>query len=66
LISSFTNKCTGSLQFKVKQLFSSACYIFSKTRSSVEANAVNMLVCYKVVGYQSTFQWQNACAIYCF
>jgi len=37
--------------------------------SSLEANTVNMLndcSCARVVGYLSTFEWENACAIYCF
>jgi len=33
-----TNTCTGSLQFRVNELFSSAGYIVNKTRSTLLYN----------------------------
>jgi len=48
-----------------EQLFSSAGYIVKTTHSSLEPNTVNML-CACFVGYPTTFERENACAIYCF
>jgi len=41
-------------------------YQSNKTRLSFDANAVNVESCACVVGYLSTFEWENARAIYCF
>ena len=48
-----------------ERLFNSTGYIVNKTHSSLEAKTVNM-PCAWVVGYPSTFEWENACANYCF
>jgi len=52
-----------------EQLFSFAGYIVDKAHSSLEANRPSLLLicsCAWVLGYPSTFGWENACAIHCF
>jgi len=49
-------------EVQCERLFSSSGYIVNKTRSSLEANTVNMFMCLRIVGYPSTFERENTFA----